>query len=409
MKRLYLDCSMGAAGDMLAAALLEIMPDRDAALARLNSLGIPGVVYSAERVQRGGIAGTLLHVHVHGEEEGHHHGHHHEDDHHAHHHHDHHHEHHSLDDMLKIVAGLDMSAAAKGHAEAVYRLLADAESRAHGRPVGEVHFHEVGALDAVADIAAVSFLIGELGVDEIVASPVNMGGGTVRCAHGVLPVPAPATAFLLEGVLAHADDPSLGELCTPTGAALLRHFARSFGPMPAMRVSAIGHGAGGKAFEGRANLVRASLGEADGCGEDEVFEIACNVDDMTGEEIAFACERIFAAGALDVATVPVQMKKGRPGIIFLVLSSRAAHDAVVEAVFRHTSTIGLRETVCRRHVLSRREEVLPAPDGGTMRLKVAEGYGVRREKVEHEDLARSARSMGASLMELKYEDHGFHH
>ena len=397
MKRLYLDCSMGAAGDMLAAALLEIMPDRDAALARLNALGIPGVVYSAENVHRGGIAGTRLHVHVHGEEEGHHH----EEGHHEGHHHGHHHEHHSLDDILKMVGGLEMPAAAKGHVEAVYRLLADAESRAHGRPVGEVHFHEVGALDAVADIAAVSFLVGELGVDEIVASPVNMGGGTVRCAHGVLPVPAPATAFLLEGVLAHADDPSFGELCTPTGAALLRHFASSFGPMPAMCVSAIGHGAGGKVFEGRANLVRASLGEADVGGEDEVFEIACNVDDMTGEEIAFACERIFAAGALDVATVPIQMKKGRPGVIFLVLSSCEAHDAVVEAVFRYTSTIGLRETVCRRHVLSRREEALPAPDGGTMRLKVAEGHGVRREKIEHDDLARAARALGTSLREVR--------
>ena len=396
MKTLYIDCSMGAAGDMLAAALLELTPDPDAATARLNAIGIPGVEYSRESVSRCGIAGTHLSVRVHGVEEGHerhehHHGHHHE----------HHHEHRSLHDILHVIGRLSMPETAKRHVEEVYRLLADAERRAHGRPVGEIHFHEVGAMDAVADISAVAFLIGELGVDEIVASPVNMGGGTVRCAHGVLPVPAPATAFLLEGVAAYADEPSSGELCTPTGAALLRHFAKSFGPMPPLCVSAIGHGAGGREVEGKANLLRASLGESTDAGMDEVAELSCNIDDMTGEEISFASERIFAAGALDVVTIPVQMKKGRPGVKFEVLCKRAAHDAVVAAMFKHTSTIGLRETICRRCVLTRHEDEVTLSCGASARRKVSEGYGVRREKVEFDDIADAARSMDVSLRDAK--------
>lgn len=405
---------MGAAGDMLAASLLELMPDQTAAVARLGSIGIPGVEYLSEKVVRGGISGTRLVVRVNGEEEGHCHEHAHEHCHaHSHDHdhihdhdhgHHHHHEHHSLDDILHIVGHLNMPDSAKGHVEEVYRLIASAESRAHGRPVGEVHFHEVGAMDAVADIAAVCFLLGELGVDEVIASPVNMGGGTVQCAHGVMPVPAPATAFLLEGIPAYSDDPSLGELCTPTGAALLKHFASSFGPMPTLRVSAIGYGAGGKDVHGRANLVRASIGESDATSSDEVFEFTCNVDDMTGEEISFACCRIFAAGALDVVTIPVQMKKGRPGVIVDVLCAPSAHDAVVSAIFKHTSTLGVRETICRRHVLARSESTATIAGGASARVKVSEGWGVRRKKLEFDDVAKNAVAMDVSLRDAAEQD-----
>ncbi len=417
MKTLYIDCSMGVAGDMLAAALLELMPDRQSALARLNAIGIPGVEYSLEKAMRGGIAGSHIVVRVNGKEEGHCHHHHHDEYHcheheHAHEHchdhehehchgheHHHHHEHHSLNDVLGVVHALNMPQAVKDLVEEVYRLIADAESRAHDRPVGEIHFHEVGAMDAVADISAVSLLMSELGVDNVVASPVNMGGGTVKCAHGVLPVPAPATAFLLEGVPAYADDPSLGELCTPTGAALVKHFARSFGPMPPLNVSAIGYGAGGKDFEGRANLLRVSLGESASGGTDEVLELACNVDDMTGEEMSFASDRIFAAGALDVATIPVQMKKGRPGVIFNVLCAPSAHDAVVSAMFKYTTTLGVREKLCRRYVLSRREETTTIAGGASARRKISEGWGVRREKIEFDDLAKAALASDVSLRE----------
>ena len=399
MKTLYLDCGMGAAGDMLAAALLEIMPDPESALARLNAFGIPGVVYARERMVKCGIMGTHLSVKVHGEEEDHEHHHGHE-----HGHHEHHHEHHGLGDVLHLVGHLALPEKVKDDVTAVYRLLADAESRAHGRPVGEIHFHEVGALDAVADIAAVCWLLAELAPDEIVASPVNVGSGTVRCAHGVLPVPAPATAFLLEGVPSYSDGAVRGELCTPTGAALLKHFATRFGPQPVMRVTAIGYGAGTRDFEGRANLLRVSFGESGAAaGTDEVFELACNIDDMTGEEIAFACERLFAVGAKDVATIPLTMKKGRPGVMIQALCAPADHDALVAAMFRHTTTLGVRETRCRRSVLVRREETTTLPDGTTARRKVSEGYGVRRVKLEYDDVAAYARAADVPLREVSSE------
>ena len=396
MKTLYIDCSMGAAGDMISAALLELTPDPDAAVEKLNALGIPHVVYARERTARCGIAATRLVVKVDGEEE-HAHAHHHEAHGHAHHHH-----HHSLDDILRLVDSLALPEKAKNDARQVYALLAEAESRAHGRPVGAVHFHEVGALDAVADIAAACWLLGEIAPDEVVASPVNFGGGTVRCAHGVLPVPAPATAFLLEGIPAHGDGEVLCELCTPTGAALLKHFANRFGPMPAIKAEKTGFGAGTREFEGRANLLRATIGESAASGDDDsVCELKCNIDDMTGEEIAFACERIFEAGALDVLTVPATMKKGRPGVVLLALSAPDRKDAVTTAIFRHTSTLGVRETVCRRSVLSRREETVALPDGTTIRRKVSEGFGVRREKIEHDDIAAYALSHGLSLSEAR--------
>ena len=399
MKTLHIDCSMGAAGDMLAAALLELVPDPDAALARLNAFGLHGVAYARERSAKCGIMGTRLSVKVHGEEEGDAdcHGH----EHHCGHHHEHHHAHHGLDDMLHLVGHLALPEKVKEDVAAVYRLLADAESRAHGRPVGEVHFHEVGALDAVADIAAVCWLLAEIAPDEIVVSPVHVGSGTVRCAHGVLPVPAPATAFLLEGVPSYSDGAVQGELCTPTGAALLRHFATRFGPQPVLRVTAIGYGAGKKDFEGRANLLRAALGESmTEDGTDEVLELSCNIDDMTGEEIAFACERLFAAGAKDVVTIPLTMKKGRPGVMIQALCAPSGHDAVVAAMFRHTTTLGVRETRCRRHVLARREEAATLPDGTIVRRKVSEGYGVRRVKLEHDDVAAYARKADVPLREV---------
>lgn len=397
MKTLYIDCGMGAAGDMLAAALLELMPDPEAALAQLNSFGIPGVAYAREGTTKCGIVGTHLSVTVHGEEEGHGHPHHHDHDHgHS------HHEHHGLDDILHLVNHhLTLPEKTKKDVTAVYRLLANAESRAHGQPVGEIHFHEVGALDAVADITAVSWLLAELAPDEIVASPVHVGCGTVQCAHGVLPVPAPATAFLLEGIPSYSDGIAQGELCTPTGAALLKHFAVRFGPQPPLSVTAIGYGAGAREFEGRANLLRALLGESGAAAEaDEVFELTCNIDDMTGEEIAFACERLFAAGARDVVTIPLTMKKGRPGVMIQALCAPADHDALVATIFRHTTTLGIREMRCRRQVLARRVEPATLPDGTTVRRKVSEGYGVRRVKLEHDDVAAFARRADVPLREV---------
>ena len=393
MKTLYLDCSMGAAGDMLAGALLELVPDPDAALAELNAFGIPGVTYRRETLSKCGIAATHLSVTVDGHEES--------DVHH------HHHEHRSLADVLHVIGHLNLDPSVREDVEGVYGALAAAESQAHGKAVGEIHFHEVGALDAIADIAAFCHLLRRVAPDNVVASPIHVGSGTVKCAHGELPVPAPATAFLLEGVPAYSDGEIVGELCTPTGAALIRRFAASFGPQPLMTVRSVGYGAGRKEFP-RANVVRAMLGDtassfAKGTDEKcdgEIFELDFNVDDMTGEELAFAAERIFAAGARDVSFAPIVMKKGRPGHRVSIMCAGEARGDVVKAIFAHTSTLGVRETHCRRYTLDRKIETVTLPDGSTVRRKVASGYGVCRAKYEADDLAALARSKGISLSEV---------
>lgn len=412
MKILYLDCGMGAAGDMLASALLELLPDPDAFVQELNALGIPGVAFHRETAEKCGIRGTHLSVTVHGEEEEsidcgpghvheHDHDHAHEHDHdHAHEHphgHTHGHHHSSLHDIEHIVCGhLPIPERVKQQVMAVYRLIAEAESHAHGVPVTEIHFHEVGTLDAVADITAVCLLMDRLSPDEVVASPVHVGSGQVKCAHGILPVPAPATAYILRDVPIYGGS-IRGELCTPTGAALLRHFVTRFGDMPPMRTQAIGYGMGKKDFAA-ANCVRAMLGEGAGQGGDRVWTLACNVDDMTAEAIGFAMERLFDCGALDVYTVPIGMKKSRPGTMLCVLCRPEAKDAMLDCLFRYTTTIGVRELALQRHVLDRRVTTLDTPYG-PVRRKEVRGRGAERYKYEYEDLARIAREKGVSLAE----------
>ena len=386
MKILYLDCGMGAAGDMLSAALLELLPEAQAEefLSEVNSLGLPGVRVERQRSVKCGVTGTHLAVTVDGREELDHDGH------------DHSHHHGSMHDIGRLVRErLALPERVKDELLAVYGLIAEAESRVHGVPVTDIHFHEVGTLDAVADIAMFCLLMRRLAPDEVVASPVRVGFGQVRCAHGVLPVPAPATAELLQGVPIYAGD-IRGEMCTPTGAALLRHFAARFGEMPLMRVSAVGYGCGTKDFEA-ANCLRAMFGES-GSGGDEIIELACNVDDMTAEEIGFAMERLFSAGALDVYTAAVGMKKSRPGTLIRVICAPERRDALCRELFRHTTTLGVRECAMRRHVLERGIATLDTP-AGPVRRKDSQGFGVTRRKYEFDDLAAIARGRGISLRE----------
>ena len=432
MKTIYLDCGMGAAGDMLAGALTELLPDPDAFVARLNALGIPGVSYLREPSVKCGITGVHMTVKVHGEEEesedvlhahehhhehdhehhhdhdhehehhhDHEHEHHHDHDHEHEHHHDHDHEHHhhsGMHDIEHIVRGhLDVPSRVKDRIMAVYALIAEAESAAHGVPVDEIHFHEVGSMDAVADVTAVCLALDDLSPDEVVVSPVHVGSGHVKCAHGILPVPAPATAHILRDVPIYGGAVR-GELCTPTGAALIKSFATRFGEMPVMRVERIGYGMGKKDFEA-ANCVRAFLGETES-KRDRAALLACNLDDSTPEEIAFAAERLLAGGALDVWTTAIGMKKGRPGTELSVLCRPEDRETMTRLLFLHTSTIGVRETVFERHVLDRREKTLETPDG-TVRKKISQGYGVTREKPEFEDLAKIARETGSSLRQVR--------
>lgn len=427
MKTLYLECNMGAAGDMLTAALLELHPDPQGFVERMNRLGLPGVVFAAQPAVKCGITGTQVSVTVGGEEEESHdvplhshvhetaqdeahpghahdhvHGHDHEHTHdheHSHgHEHGHGHHHHAgMGDIRHILSHLDIPQPVRQDAEAVYQLIAQAESHAHGRPVEEIHFHEVGTLDAVTDVVAVCWLLHDLAPEQIVASPVHVGCGQVRCAHGILPVPAPATAYILQGVPTYGGSVQ-GELCTPTGAALLKHFVQRFGSSPVMRVEKTGYGMGKKDFEA-ANCVRAMLGQT----QEEsttIAQLACNLDDMTPEALGFAQERLWEAGALDVTTAPIGMKKNRPGVQLTCLCRLEDREKLVSVLFAHTTTLGVRESLCTRYTLARSQRTVETKHG-PVRVKEARGWGVTREKPEYEDVAKIAREQGLTLDQVK--------
>ena len=403
MRTLYIECKMGAAGDMLMASLYELLEDKQGFLDTMNGLGLPGVRLEAQKSSSCGIAGTHMKVTVHGEEEhepaeGHDHEHNEDADHghdstgeHSHEHgHDHDHEHHHATPrhIADLINGLKLPEKVKGQARAVYRAIAEAEARAHGCPVGDVHFHEVGALDAVADVTGVCYALYLLKPERIVVSPIHVGSGTVRCAHGVMPVPAPATAALLTGVPIYGGAIQ-GELCTPTGAALLAHFADSFGEMPLMAVKDTGIGIGTKTFE-QANCVRAFLGEEKEETEDMILELVCNIDDMTPEALAFACTRLMELGALDVYTVAGTMKKGRPGHVLTVLCRPEKEEELARHILTQTTTNGLRVRRCGKYFLAPGMGKVRTR-WGDVRVKTAKGYGITHMKPEYEDVAEVAR------------------
>ena len=390
MKTLYLDCGMGAAGDMLTAALLELFPQPEKLIDELNTIGIPHVEFSAEKTSKCGIMGTHVSVKIHGQEEG---EHHHTHDGHTH---SHHHAHSSLHDIEHILSHMHLSDKIRTDVMAVYHLIAEAESKAHGVPVSEIHFHEVGNLDAIADVTAVCLLMDKLGAKKIIASPIHVGSGQVHCAHGILPVPAPATAHILQGCPIYGGKIK-GELCTPTGAALLKYFVHSFGDLPVMRISAIGYGMGKKDFEA-ANCVRAMFGETAN-SKDEMYELNCNVDDMTAEQIGFALECCFKAGAAEAFTIPINMKKSRPGTLIRVLCKEDLKETLIQTIFKFTSTAGIRGTKVARSVLDRSFTEVETPYG-KIRRKDYFGYGVSRYKYEYDDLARIASENGLSIDEL---------
>ena len=446
MRTLYLDLGMGIAGDMFSAALFDLLNEdqKQEYLKTVNSLGLDGVRVSAETVSSSGICGVHMRVLVHGQEEvgqglhekdqeaqaadsqekcqpdpetDQHEGHQlaqetdqHEDCQpepetdrkgerlleHRTHRSEHSHTHHGIGEIHHIVAGFDISEGVKSHILAIYGEIAKAESAVHGMPVEEIHFHEVGSLDAIVDVTSACLLMDMLAADRVTASPVRVGYGQVRAAHGLLPVPAPATALLLRGLPVYAGQIE-GELCTPTGAAIIRHFVRDFGPMPAMRLSEIGYGIGGKKYTSL-NAVRAFLGETDREG-DRICELTCNLDDMTAERLGFAMDRLYAAGAAEVYMVPATMKKSRPGVVLVVLCQEEQRQALVESIFKYTTTLGIRESIQQRYILDRRIETVDT-DLGPIRKKLALGYGVNRAKYEYDDLARIARERSCSIEDV---------
>ena len=403
---------MGAAGDMLAGALVSLLSkeEQESFIKMINNIGVDGVKVSLSDDAKCGIAGKHFKVEIDGVEEHSHDVHEHE---HHHEHHEHHHEHgdghndndnhghhhHGTDPFPKELEAVAEKLNCPNDIQKVYELLAEAEAKVHGKDVSEIHFHEVGMKDALIDIASVVYLMNKLKVDKVVVSPVNVGFGKVKCAHGILPVPAPATAELVKGIPTYAGRFE-GELLTPTGAALLKYYADEFSYQPLMNVIKCGYGTGNKNFES-ANVVKAVLGEVtDELISENVIELNCNVDDMSAEDMAYATKALIENGAKDAFVTPVIMKKGRSGMLLTVLCSAIDKERFVSLIFKHTSTIGIRVKETERIILNRHEETVHTKLGD-VRVKYSEGYGVKREKPEFEDLRKLAEENNISVAEAR--------
>ena len=373
MRTLYLECNMGAAGDMLMAALLELHENPKDFLNRLNNIGIPNVTITAEPSAKCGITGTQINVKI-----------------------KLHHHHNDCHNIEHIIEHLKISEAVKKNVLEIYKIIADAESHVHGVPVSQIHFHEVGEMDAIADITGVCMLMEELAPEQVLASPINVGSGQVRCAHGILPVPAPATAYILQNIPIYNDEIK-NELCTPTGAALLKFFAKKFCEMPVIKVAKLGYGFGKRDFE-KANCVRAYLGVTDNVSE-EVAELICNLDDMTPEAVAFAQQLLLQEGALDVYTAPISMKKGRIGLMFTCMCKAEAKDKMLSLIFKHTTTLGIREYTSRRYTLQKEQKEVQTKFG-PVKIKTSHGFGVTKSKPEYEEIAKIVREKGLSIQEV---------
>jgi uncharacterized protein (TIGR00299 family) protein len=395
MRTLYLDCYSGVSGDMLLGALLDLGVPIAELRGALGSLAIEGCEVSVGRVLRGGIAAAKFTV----TERPHDHPHHHD--------HDDvaqpgpHHGHRTLEEIVALIDGSALSPGGRTRAVELFRRLAQVEAGIHQMPVEQVHLHEVGALDSIVDIVGAVFALEWLAADRVVSSPLNVGSGTVHTAHGVLPVPAPATAALLTGVPIYASGPAM-ELVTPTGALLVTAFATSYGPLPAMRLDRIGYGAGDRDPGTHANVLRVFLGESEGQASLEtVVVIECEIDDMNPQNFGTALERLQAAGALDVYYTPIQMKKNRPGVLVTVLCTASTREVLAGILFRETTTIGLRYQEMTRECLDRESLAVETPLG-PVRFKIARRRGqVVNASPEFEDCLRLSRERQVPLKDVQ--------
>ena len=331
MRIAYLDCLSGISGDMTLAALVDAGVDLAAIQAGIDSLGLPSVKLTASEAKRKGFRGTHIAV-EHPPEHAHRHLHH-------------------ITDMIDASS---LSGRQKDLAKRIFTKLGEAEAKVHGTTIRKVHFHEVGAVDSIADIVGAAIGWDLLGVDHIACSPVPTGHGTVTIAHGTCSIPAPATAELLQGIPL-AESPVAAELTTPTGAAIVATMVDQFGPLPAMKIDRIGYGAGTRDLEQQPNLLRLFVGEAaDGLAADQVWVLETNLDDVSGEVIGFATTKLFEAGALDVYTTAIQMKKNRPGVTLTVLCPPPLVEKAEKILFRETGTLGVRRWPASRHKLDRK-------------------------------------------------------
>jgi pyridinium-3,5-bisthiocarboxylic acid mononucleotide nickel chelatase len=433
-KTLYFDCFSGASGDMVLGALLDLGLPIEGLRAALGSLAIEYGGVSSERVLRAGVSATKFHVHAeepaaggsHSHEAGaappHSHSHEHAHAHdHAHGHdlsHSHEpadsdtrtpspgsrvprHEHHSLKEIAGYIGRSALSAEGKDRAVHLFERLAEAEAAIHAMPVEKIHLHEVGALDSIIDIVGAVHGLEWVGATSIVSSPLNVGSGTVQCAHGTFPVPAPATVRLLQGVPIYSGAVA-AELVTPTGALLVTGYASAFGPLPEMRVERIGYGAGARDFKGNPNVLRLLVGEsASQADAERIVSIECEIDDMNPQLFGPLMERLTDAGALDVFYAAVQMKKNRPGTLVTVLGRPDDRETIAGVLFTHTTTIGVRYREMLRDVLDREILTVDTPLG-VIRFKVARRGGrVLNAAAEFEDCARVASERGLPIKDVQ--------
>jgi uncharacterized protein (TIGR00299 family) protein len=393
---MFFDCFSGAAGDMVVAALLDAGLPQAGLREALGSLGV-GHDITIRRVMRSGIAATHFQVDaVAIAHQGHTHEQHAAD-------HAHPHGHRSLAEIAHLIGQSALSNAGKERATAMFRRIAEAEAAIHDMSIDEVHLHEVGAVDSIIDIVAAVYAMEWFAIDDVVASPLNVGSGTVRMAHGTFPVPAPATLRLLAGAPIYSSGPQ-AELVTPTGALIVTTYARSYGPTPPMTVRAVGYGAGTKDFAAVPNVLRVVIGDRPASPEaapDGVLQIQCEIDDMNPQLFGPVMDRLFAAGALDVFLTPVQMKKGRPGTLVTVLARSGGREALSDILFRETTTIGLRYSEVHRDVLDRTVVAIDVP-GGQVRMKVASRRGeVLNAVPEFDDCVRVAAATGRPVKEVQ--------
>jgi pyridinium-3,5-bisthiocarboxylic acid mononucleotide nickel chelatase len=371
MRICYLDTFSGISGDMLVGALADAGADSSTIVEALQSLAV-GASVSFEKVKRCGIAASKFRVGV--EEAP---------------------KHRHLSGILKMIDSASLPGRVKQNASAVFQRLGEAEAAVHQTPIEKVHFHEVGALDSIADIVGSCLGFELLGVDAIYCSPLNLGSGTVTGEHGVMPVPAPATAALVAGKPVYSRGPSV-ELTTPTGAAVAVTLAKDFGALPSMKIASIGYGAGDRDFQEHANVLRIFVGEPSGAAEAvSVVVIEANIDDSSPQVLGYTVERLLEAGALDATLEPLEMKKGRPGTLLRVIATPEQRTALTDIIFHETTTLGVRIYTAERIVQARHSVEVETPYG-KVRMKVAE----HSFAPEYEDCRTLARATGAALKDI---------
>jgi hypothetical protein len=381
MKIAYFDCFSGASGDMILSALIDAGFDIERLREDLEALAVSGFQVKTEQVRKQGFAATRFDVQMAEDREQ---------------------PHRHLKHIREIIQNSALPAKVQEQALAIFTRLAEAEGAVHGTTAEKVHFHEVGAVDAIVDIVGACIALDRMGIEQVYCSPIPTGNGTVQCEHGLMPVPAPATAKLLTGYpLATCEEQ--GELTTPTGAAILTTLADSFGVIPAMRLQQTGVGAGRREGQRRPNVLRVMIGEAEAgdTGEtDEIVVLEANLDDISPEVIGYTSERLLACGALDVFTLPIYMKKNRPGTLLTVLAPVEQADELEAIIFRETSTFGVRRHVTRRRKLIRETETAET-EHGAVRIKIGrQGGQIVTAAPEYEDCRQVAEKSGLSLREI---------